>query len=71
MLWVRQEKASLDLIMARLSKGKENSITMALVIMCAEKIHRVLRLFASLFLPGCALENGQFVSGPAQKHLTA
>ena len=65
-----KRKYSLDLIMARLSKGKENSISMAFVIMCSEKIHRVLHLFVSLFLPGCALGNGQFVSGPAQKYLT-
>jgi transposase, IS5 family len=36
---------SLDLIMARLSKSAENSISMAFVVMCAEKIRRILRLF--------------------------
>ena len=30
--------------MARLSKGAENSISMAFVVMCAEKIRRLLRL---------------------------
>ncbi|PSJ05648.1 hypothetical protein C7K55_06270 [Cyanobium usitatum str. Tous] len=56
-------KYSLDLIMARLSKGAENSISMAFVVMCAEKIRRLLRLFLSLFLPGYATGNGQVVSG--------
>ncbi|WP_432786015.1 transposase [Cyanobium sp. BSA11S] len=36
---------SLDLIMARLAKGAETSIAMASVVMCAEKIRRLLRLF--------------------------
>ena len=44
-----KRKYSLDLIMARLSKDKENSISMAFVIMCAEKIHRVLRLSVLFF----------------------
>jgi hypothetical protein len=41
----RKRKYSLDLIMPRLSKGAENSISMAFVVMCAEKIRRLLRLF--------------------------
>jgi hypothetical protein len=40
-----KRKYSLDLIMTRLSKGAENSISMAFVVMCAEKIRRLLRLF--------------------------
>jgi hypothetical protein len=40
-----KRKYSLDLIMARLSKGAENSISMAFVVMCSEKIRRLLRLF--------------------------
>ena len=40
-----KRKYSLDLIMARLSKGAENSISMAFVVMCVEKIRRILRLF--------------------------
>ena len=40
-----KRKYSLHLIMARLSKGAENSISMAFVVMCAEKIRRLLRLF--------------------------
>ncbi len=40
-----KRKYSLDLIMARLPKGAENSISMAFLVMCAEKIRRLLRLF--------------------------
>jgi hypothetical protein len=40
-----KRKYSLDLIMARLAKGAETSIAMAFVVMCAEKILRLLRLF--------------------------
>jgi len=40
-----KRKYSLDLIKARLVKGAENSISMAFVVMCAEKILRLLRLF--------------------------
>lgn len=58
-----KRKYSLDLIMARLSKGAENLISMAFVVMCAEKIRRLLRLFLSLFLPGYLPGNGQVVSG--------
>jgi hypothetical protein len=31
--------------MARLAKGAETSISMAFLVMCAEKIRRLLRLF--------------------------
>ena len=40
-----KRKYSLDLIMARLSKGVETLISMAFLVMCAEKIRRLLRLF--------------------------
>ena len=40
-----KRKYSLDLIMARLSTGAETSISMAFLVMCAEKIRRLLRLF--------------------------
>ena len=40
-----KRKYSLQLIMARLPKGAESSITMAFLVMCAEKILRLLRLF--------------------------
>ena len=43
-----KRKYSLDLIMARLSKGAENSISMSFVVMCAEKIRRLLRLFFNI-----------------------
>ncbi|QPN67090.1 IS5 family transposase [Synechococcus sp. CBW1006] len=40
-----KRKYSLDLIMARLPAGAESSISMAFVVMCAEKVLRLLRLF--------------------------
>ena len=40
-----ERKYSLDLIMARLPKGAESSISMAFLVMCAEKILRLLRFF--------------------------
>jgi len=40
-----KRKYSLELIMARLDKGAETSISMAFLVMCAEKILRLLRLF--------------------------
>ena len=40
-----KRKYSLDLIMARLPRSAEASISMAFVVMCAEKIRRLLRLF--------------------------
>jgi hypothetical protein len=46
-----KRKYSLDLIMARLPKGAEALISMAFVVMCAEKILRLLRLF---FVTICA-----------------
>ena len=46
-----KRKYSLDLIMARLPKGAEAFISMAFVVMCAEKILRLLRLF---FVTICA-----------------
>jgi hypothetical protein len=47
--------------MARLAKGAETSIAMAFVVMCAEKILRLLRLFLVIIFawfnawqwPGC------------------
>jgi hypothetical protein len=46
-----KRKYSLDLIMARLPTGAETLISMAFVVMCAEKILRLLRLF---FVTICA-----------------
>lgn len=40
-----KRKYSLDLIKAQLPKGAETSISMASVVMCAEKIRRPHRLF--------------------------
>ena len=40
-----KRKYSLKLIMARLTNGAETSISMAFLVMCAEKILRLLRLF--------------------------
>jgi hypothetical protein len=47
-----KRKYSLDLIMARLSKGAETLISMSFLVMCSEKILRLLRLF---FITVCAL----------------
>jgi hypothetical protein len=50
-----KRKYSLDLIMSRLPKGAENTISMAFVVMCAEKIRRLLRLFfVAIFVWLCA-----------------
>jgi len=40
-----KRKYALKLIMARLARGAETSISMAFLVMCAEKIRRLLRLF--------------------------
>jgi hypothetical protein len=41
--------------MSRLPKGAENTISMAFVVMCAEKIRRLLRLFfVAIFVWLCA-----------------
>jgi hypothetical protein len=45
-----KRKYSLKLIMARLIHGAENSISMAFLVMCAEKILRLIRLFLVLIL---------------------
>ena len=42
-------KYSLQLIMARLPKGAETTISMAFLVMCAEKILRLLCLFFVTF----------------------
>ena len=46
-----KRKYSLDLIMACISKGAENTISMAFVVMCAEKIRRLLLLFFIVIFP--------------------
>jgi hypothetical protein len=45
-----KRKYSLGLIMARLKKDAETSISMAFLVICAEKILRLLRLFFVLIL---------------------
>ncbi len=40
-----KRKYSLKLIMARLKAGAEGTISMSFLVMCAEKILRLLRLF--------------------------
>jgi len=40
-----KRKHSLKLIMPRLAKGTETSISLAFLVMCAEKIRRLLRIF--------------------------
>jgi len=47
-----KRKYSLRLIMARLAKGAETSISMSFLVMCAQKIRRLLRLFFVSFLLG-------------------
>jgi hypothetical protein len=44
-----KRKYSLQLIMARLPKGAETSISMAFLVMCAEKILRLVCLFFVAF----------------------
>jgi transposase, IS5 family len=44
--------------MARLSKGAETTISMAFLVMCAEKIRRLLHLiFVTIFVWLCALQS--------------
>ena len=67
-----KSKYSLDLIMARLPIGAENSISMAFVVMCADKILRLLRLFFCLYhcLAIC-LAMARLPLDGAQEHLAA
>ncbi|MCP9889146.1 transposase [Cyanobium sp. ATX 6A2] len=58
-----KRKYALDLVMPRLHRGAENSISMAFVVMCAEKIRRLLRLFFVAIFPGYVPCNGQVASG--------
>ncbi len=55
-----KRKYTLQLIMARLPKGAETSISMAFLVMCAEKILRLLCLFFVAFYAGiyCCLRLG-------------
>jgi hypothetical protein len=58
-----KRKYSLELIMARLEKGAETSISMAFLVMCAEKILRLLRLFF-VFIFACACSLLQLHASP-------
>jgi IS5 family transposase len=64
-----KRKYALTLIMARLAKGAETSISMAFLVMCADKIWRLLCLFFVLifgWILGC-LEAGKSLQ--ASKHI--
>jgi hypothetical protein len=56
-------KYSLELIRARLDKGAETPIFMAFLVMCAEKILRLRRLFFVAIFLGFTPCNGQACSG--------
>ncbi len=45
MLWIREEKVFSGFDYGAIARGAEASISMAFVVMCAEKIRRLLRLF--------------------------
>lgn len=49
---IGKRKYSLNLIMVKLKAGAEGTISMSFLVMCAEKILRLLRLFLSCFLCG-------------------
>jgi IS5 family transposase len=49
-----KRKSSLKLIMLRLAKGAETSITMAFLAMCAEKIRGLRIFFVTIFAWVCA-----------------
>jgi len=65
-----KHKYALKLIMPRLAKGAETLISMAFLVMCAEKIWRLLRIifvtiFALVFAwqwPGCLWMAGRNIS---------
>lgn len=58
MLGIDEKEVSPDLIMPLLPKAAENPIAEEFVVMCAEKIRRLLRLFLSRSLPGHAVGSG-------------
>jgi hypothetical protein len=45
MFWIEEEEVVSEFDYASFARGAENSIAMAFVVMCAEKIRRLLRLF--------------------------
>jgi transposase, IS5 family len=60
-----KRKYALKLIMARLAKGAETSISMAFLVMCAEKILRLLRLFF-VFIFACLCSLLRLHSSPGK-----
>ena len=53
-----KRKYAPKLNMARLVKGAETSISMASLVMCAEKIRSLLCLFLAVYQPGSTLGRG-------------
>ncbi len=53
-----KRKYAPNLNMARLVKGAETSISMASLVMCAEKIRSLLCLFLAVYQPGSTLGRG-------------
>jgi hypothetical protein len=68
---IGKRKFLLDLIVAWLSNDAELYISMAFVVMRAEYIWRLIRLFFIIILPGCAPSNGRLSLDVAQIHLKA
>ncbi len=62
-----KRKYAFKLIIARLAKGAETSISMAFLVMCAEKIRRLLRFFfvviSAWFMPGNGLTASEWSLG--------
>jgi len=58
-----KRKYSLKLMMPRLAKCAESSISMVFLVMCAEKIRRLLRIILSLYLHGSTPGHGQAAFG--------
>ena len=66
-----KHKYSLGLIMARLAKGAETSISMAFLVMCAEKILRILRPFFPYLRMGLSMAVARPQLDNIQGHLPA
>ena len=66
-----KRKYSLGLIMARLAKGAETSISMAFLVMCAEKILRILRPFFPYLRMGLRMAVARPQLDNIQGHLPA
>jgi len=67
-----KRKYSLRLIMARLPKGAESSISMAFLVMCAEKILRLLRLFfVAIYVCFCTWYRAGDLLARSRRHFPA